>query len=276
LHSGFEKVFIQPAANDAGTAIGAAYLLAKEAQNTPTAHYHNNQNIAYLGTEYCKNDILTALEQSNTKYNYNYKEQPQLVEQVAKLLAQGKVIGWFQGRVEFGPRALGNRSILADPRYFESKDKIDTHIKFRDSFRPYAPSVLIEQACQWFDFPTAAKPSANHMLVAAQVWPQKANAIEGVIHRDGSSRIHLVTAQSNPLYHALISQFYRLTGVPMLLNTSFNSCEPIVESPAQALATFNKTALEVLVIGGFIVEKSTQQAPASDVQILEKTGSVEI
>ncbi len=253
----FEQYFIQPAANDAGTAIGAAYLLTR-AHIDVTA-----KPVVYLGTEYASSDIRQLLQQSG----FDYCEPDDLSGQVAKLLSEGKIVGWFQGRMEFGPRSLGNRSILADPRNPQVKERIDNQIKFRDKFRPYAPSILQQQAKDWFDIAPGASLASQYMLVAAQVLPQQAQRIDAVVHRDGSSRIHLVSADANPQYYQLIDRFYRLTGVPMLLNTSFNSQSPIVETPAQALETFKNTAIDVLVIGQSMIQKP--EVNRTDQQFME-------
>ena len=170
------------------------------------------------------------------------------------MVAAGKIVAWFQGRMEFGPRALGNRSLLADPRDRAMRGFMNRKVKHREDFRPFAPSALAEAAPGWFDI---GRPSVSHayMLFACPARPEKRAQIPAVLHVDGSARLQLVHRDLNPLFHALISHFQTLTGVPLVLNTSFNDSEPIVCSPADAIATFRKTAIDALVMDDFVVAR---------------------
>lgn len=245
----FENIYIQPAANDAGTALGAALYA-----------YHNifygNKNAAfelpdtYLGPGYTEEEILASLGM----YDVSYERTDNIATDVAALIAAGKVVGWFQGRMEFGPRALGNRSLLADPRDPDMVKRMNLLVKHREDHRPFCPSVLKEDAKQWFDIKKDAD-AAHYMLMAYPVKPAQRDLIPAVVHVDGTSRIQLVSPESNAKYHALISAFKALTGVPLLLNTSFNDREPIVCSPEDALKTFLRTKIDYLVIDNFIIRK---------------------
>jgi carbamoyltransferase len=161
------------------------------------------------------------------------------------MIAAGKIVAWFQGRMEFGPRALGNRSLLADPRRPDMRDILNQRIKHREDFRPFAPSVMAEHAEEWF---AVGRPSTSDefMLFAAPVNPERLNRIPAVVHKDGSARLHIVRRQSNPRFHELISCFFARTGVPIVINTSFNDSEPIVCTPADAIVTFRKSGIDAL------------------------------
>lgn len=245
----FENIYIQPAANDAGTALGAALHA-----------YHNifygekcasfEANDTYLGPEYFESEILATLG----LFDVVYERADNIADEVAALIASGKVVGWFQGRMEFGPRALGNRSLLADPRDPEMVKRMNLLVKHREDHRPFCPSVLKEDAKAWFDIQKDAD-SAHYMLMAYPVNKEQRARIPAVVHVDGTSRIQLVSKTTNAKYHALISAFKKLTGVPLLLNTSFNDREPIVCSPEDALKTFLRTKIDFLVIDNFIVRK---------------------
>jgi carbamoyltransferase len=179
------------------------------------------------------------------------------VSVTAKHIADGKVVGWFQGRQEWGPRALGNRSILVDPRRAEMKDVLNARIKHREPFRPFAPSILEESAAEYFE---CSYPSP-FMGLAYRVLPQKRAMIPAPTHIDGTGRLQTVSRKTNPLYWSLIKEFERLTGVPVLLNTSFNENEPIVLTPEQAIDCFLRTKMDVLVLGHYLIEKAC--APGS-------------
>ena len=252
--SPFRRVFIQPAAHDAGTAVGAAMLLwhAGETVRRGEALVH-----AYLGPDFDDEEIESVLRAHPVNYGY----VPDIEKQTAKLLAAGKVVGWFHGAMEFGPRALGNRSLLADPRDAELARKLNWLVKHRGPYRPFAPSVLYEETARWFEVKNLTAAS-DFMLVAYPASPAARRQVPAVVHVDGSSRIQVVRAEVNPRYHRLISEFFRLTGVPMLLNTSFNDSEPIVCTPADAVTTFLKTGIDVLAIGDFLVEKRTASGSA--------------
>ena len=168
------------------------------------------------------------------------------------MIADGKIVAWFQGRMEFGPRALGNRSLLADPRRPEMRDILNQKVKHREDFRPFAPSVLAEHADDWFD---VGPRSASHefMLFTPRVNADKLNRIPAVVHKDGTARVQLVSRKLNPRYHELISSFHELTGVPIVVNTSFNDSEPIVCTPTDAIVTFRKSGIDALVIDDMIL-----------------------
>ena len=220
------NVFVPPASGDEGQSLGT-YMHAEYTQN-------NNIHIP---------DVYAGKE-----YNYIGDTKVDLKE-VAQAIADGKIVGWFQGKSESGNRALGNRSILADPRNADIKNIINSKIKLREDFRPFAPSVLEEHYKEYFD---TNQPSPY----MSRIMPVISDAIPGVTHVDGTARIQTVTREFNERYYDLINEFYKITGVPMLLNTSFNCQEPIVETPEDAIATFNKCGLDILVIGDYIVRKT--------------------
>jgi carbamoyltransferase len=222
----YTNVHVPPAVGDEGQSLGT-YMHAEYTQNN-NIHIPN----VYAGKE----------------YNYVGDEKVNITE-VAQAIADGKIVGWFQGKSESGNRALGNRSILADPRNPNIKDIINSKIKLREDFRPFAPSVLVEHYNEYFD---TTQPSPY----MSRIMPVTSDAIPGVTHVDGTARIQTVQREFNPRYYDLINVFYALTGVPMLLNTSFNCQEPIVETPEDAIATFNKCGLDILVIGDYIVRKT--------------------
>jgi carbamoyltransferase len=242
----FERLFVQPAAADSGTALGAA-LYAQHAtlgqtERAPMRH-------VYLGPAYTSEQIEGLLQHSMLEY----KEVENPAEAAAELLAQGDIVGWFQGRMEFGPRALGNRSILADPRRADMKDRINAAVKFRESFRPFAPSVTEEQSDEYFE-DVGGSP---YMLRVTRVRPGMGEVIPAVTHVNGSARLHTVSRETNPLYHELIRRFGGKTGVPMVLNTSFNvRGEPIVCTPKEAIACFFNSGLDALVLDRFLLQKS--------------------
>lgn len=204
----------------------------------------------YNGALYARQEILDAVGCESERINCI--ESKDLYSEAAESIAAGKIIGWFQGRSEGGPRALGNRSILADPRRPDMKDILNSRVKFRESFRPFAPSILYEYQEEYFNL---SVPSP-YMLMVADIWPRKREEIPAVTHIDGTGRIQSVIRELNPTYHALISAFYRLTGVPVILNTSFNvNKEPIVETPMDALHCFLGTDLDELFMGNFRITK---------------------
>lgn len=242
--SKFKKIFIQPAAGDGGTSVGAAFYTYHCRLNQPRIRVPET---VFIGPKFSESEILKALE--SHKLPYKKTDPP---EAGAQLLAEGKILGWFQGRIEFGPRALGNRSIIADPRKAEMKDIINARVKFRESFRPFAPSILEEKLEEYFDF---NHPSPT-MLLVYNVLPEKWNVIPAVTHVDGTGRVQSISRTDNPLYYDLINHFYRLTGVPVILNTSFNvRGKPIVCTPEQALDCFLKTDMDNLIIGDYLVSK---------------------
>lgn len=241
----FEDVFVQPMANDAGTSLGAALWVHHVALGCPRGEPLHD---VYLGPAYDDETCRAALE----RHGLHFHRSDDVAEETAALLADGKIVAWFQGRMEVGPRALGNRSILADPRRAEMKDVLNARVKRREGFRPFAPSVLAERADDYFEH---ARPSP-YMILNFHVRPEKRAIIPAVTHVDGTARVQTVTAEANPLYHRLIAAFERRTGVPVLLNTSFNvRGEPIVNTPDEAVTCFLGTAMDRLVLGSWIAEK---------------------
>ncbi len=242
----FERSFIQPAANDAGTALGAAYYIWNQMLGQARAPAMSH---VYLGPAYGEEGLQDAGLPADASVTRHTHIEPV----VAELLARGEIVAWFQGRMEFGPRALGNRSILADPRRADVVHRINDCIKHREYFRPFAASVLSETADEWFEM---VKPSASDgfMLVARKVRPDKLGLIPAVTHVDDTCRLQCVDRNSNPRFHALIAAFNQLTGVPLLLNTSFNDQEPIICSPQDAVNTCLKAGIRFLAIGDDLVE----------------------
>jgi carbamoyltransferase len=241
----FEEIFIQPAANDAGTSMGAALYLWHTALNNPRNWRMEN---ASLGPSYSEREIESAL--SEYEMNFQRVERPAVV--AAKLLADGRIVGWLQGRMEIGPRALGNRSILADPRPAKMKDILNSRVKHREGFRPFAPSILEEHAPEYFE---ESRPSP-FMLLVLPIKKRMRHKVPAVCHVDGTGRLQTVGQEANPLYYELISEFNKMTGVPMVLNTSFNvRGEPIVCSPEDAIKCFNGTEMDALIMGNYLVRK---------------------
>src|SRR2546428_68372 len=245
----FKELFIQPAAGDAGGALGvAAYIYHSLLGNPRTAPMDD----AYLGPEYSEEEILETLKRYGAPYRRLQRDD--LVREVAALIEGQTVIGWFQGRMEFGPRALGSRSILADARNPENKDVVNLKIKFRESFRPFAPSVLEEKIGEYFEID---RPSP-YMLLVAPVREGK-RVIPSVTHVDHSARIQSISRKQNALYYDLIREFERRTGVPVIINTSFNvRGEPIVCSPEDAYRCFMRTQMDYLVAGPYLLDKRNQ------------------
>ncbi len=211
---------------------------------------------AYTGLEFDDKSIEAAIERARGNgwdpgIDVRRLDDADLYKQVAKAAADGKVVGWFQGRMEFGPRALGNRSIVADPRRADMKDILNQRIKHRETYRPFAPSVLEEKASDIFE---RNEPSPFMQLVYKVKESQRAR-IPAVTHVDNTGRLQTVSAATNPRYHALISEFERQTGVPLMLNTSFNEHEPIVASPDEALACYLKTRMDVLALGNWLLQR---------------------
>jgi carbamoyltransferase len=240
-----DELFVQPAATDDGTAIGAAIALQKRSnRDTP----NELMDHAYLGPSYGSDTVRRVLEESRVPY-----VQTDAVERIAAgLLASGHVLGWFQGRMEFGPRALGARSIIGDPRSAETRDRVNASVKFREEWRPFAPACLVERAHEFFE-PASSSP---FMILTFTVKEDKRKIIPAVTHIDHSARVQTVTEHANPRYWGLINEFDHLTGVPVVLNTSFNlKGEPIVCTPQDALRTFFTSGLDFLVIEDFVVPK---------------------
>ncbi|UHQ99242.1 carbamoyltransferase (plasmid) [Natrinema zhouii] len=237
-----DDVFIQPVANDAGLALGGGWIDRRPKEVDP-------METVYTGPEFTTDKISPLLEETKVEYG-----KPDDLEQtVAELLADGALVGWFQGRLEFGPRALGNRSILADPRTADSRDRVNKFVKHREEWRPFAPSLLEEAASEYFENAT----SAPYMIRTFDVRPEKQDEIEAVLHpADATTRPQTVHADQNSRYYRLIDEFEEITGVPVLLNTSFNDhAEPIVATPAEALKAFHGMGLDVLVLEDLVVTK---------------------
>ncbi|MEZ4308288.1 MAG: carbamoyltransferase C-terminal domain-containing protein [Polyangiaceae bacterium] len=246
----FEHVWVQPASHDAGTALGAALYGYHEilgASRTPEPRAP-----VYLGPEHGTASLSRALLELGPQIRAH--RPADLLAGVARALAAGRIVGWFQGRAEWGPRALGHRSILADPRRPEMKDRVNSAVKMRESFRPFAPACLREHAADWFDLTGIGE--SPFMLFSVPVHEARRPQIPAVTHVDGSARLQTVDRDSSPRFHALLRAFHELTGVPVLLNTSFNvNGEPIVHSPADAIRCFLATRIDLLVIGDTVIEK---------------------
>lgn len=242
----FDEIFVQPASGDDGIAIGAAFQLHHRVTGAPRRFVMRH---ALLGPEYSRDDIRSFLDLAKIPY-----ETPaDVIERTADLVAGGAIVGWYQGRMEFGPRALGARSILADPTRPDMKDLINRYVKHREEFRPFAPSCLEERAHEYFE--GCDRPSP-FMLFVFPVRPEKRAAIPAVTHVDGTARVQTVSRDTDPRYYALIEAFERRRGVPMVLNTSFNVMgEPIVNTPADAVRCFFSTGMDALAIGDFVVLK---------------------
>jgi carbamoyltransferase len=249
----FEQVYIQPAAGDAGLAVGAAYYVYHQVLGRPRAFVMDH---AYWGPEFSAEAIRHALDRAGLSYR-KLPEQV-LCRETARYIAEGNIVGWFQGRMEWGPRALGNRSIVVDPRRPEMKDILNRRIKHREPFRPFAPSVLEEASGEYFE---RAYPSP-FMILACPVRPEKRAVIPAPTHVDGTGRLQTVSRQTNPRYWGLIKEFDRLTSVPVVLNTSFNENEPIVCTPEEAVDCFLRTQMDVLAIGDFLVERNPRETGA--------------
>jgi carbamoyltransferase len=252
-HTPFKHVYIQPAAGDNGTALGAALeAWHGSGERAPGPRMEHS----YWGTEYDASTIAGVIRSSGVVEQgrctwRTLDDEAGLCRETATLLAAGNIVGWFQGRMEWGARALGNRSILADPRRRDMRDVINQKIKFRERFRPFAPSVLAEAIDEYF----VGAVHDPFMIQVYPVRPEKRDVIPAVTHVDGSGRLQSVSAQSNARYWALIRAFHAQTGVPVLLNTSFNENEPIVERPEQALDCFLRTDMDVLVMGPHLLQK---------------------
>ena len=247
----FEQIYLQPASGDAGLAVGAAFHVEHQILGRPRSFVMEH---AYWGPEYSNEEIRRAVEKVHASgAGVHIAELPEdaLLQAAARHIGQGKVLGWFQGRAEWGPRALGNRSILADPRRAEMKDILNQRIKHRETFRPFAPSVMAEATGKYFE---CTHPSP-FMTFAYAVRPEQRGVIPAPTHVDGTARLQTVTRQANPRYWRLLKEFAAVTGVPVLLNTSFNENEPIVLRPEEALDCFLRTRMDVLVLGDHLLEK---------------------
>src|SRR5207245_1066477 len=240
-----EKFFVQPAAADDGVALGAALAPCLDDNGKLP---HQPMRHGYWGPSFEDQAIESALR----TYKLRYTGLPDPASTAAEMLSQGKILGWFQGRMEFGPRALGSRSILADPRDPEMSAKVNNAVKFREWWRPFAPSFTKEAAADYLESAT----DSPYMILTAQVKPEKRKVIPAVTHVDGSARPQTVEKEINPLYWRLIDEFEKRTAVPVVMNTSFNlRGEAIVHTPTDAVRTFFSSGMDALVIGSFVVEK---------------------
>ncbi len=242
----FTEIFIQPAAGDAGTALGVCYYIYHQLLDQPRTYVMND---AYTGPQFDNATIEAALKRYNVAYQT--LDESALVARAAEIVANGDVLGWFQGRMEWGPRALGNRSIIADPRRDDMKDILNARIKHREKFRPFAPSVLLEATGDYFD---QSYPDP-FMIKVYNVLPEKREEIPAVTHVDGTGRLQTVEREHAPLYWSLIHAFGEKTGTPVVLNTSFNENEPIVCTPDEAIDCFLRTKMDALALGNFLIEK---------------------
>jgi carbamoyltransferase len=246
LNTPFKRVFVQPAAGDSGTALGVCYQIYNEILNHERGEVMEG---AYTGPAFTSDDIRAALDRTDLTFaSYTDGE---VTKHAARDIADGLVVGWFQGRMEFGPRALGNRSIVVDPRRAEMKQILNDRIKKREPFRPFAPSILEERVADYFE-QTHPAPA---MLMVYRIREERRSEIPAVTHVDGSGRLQTVSRALNERYYQLISDFNELTGVPVVLNTSFNENEPIVCTPQEAIECFKKTKMDVLYLGNYVVRK---------------------
>ncbi len=245
--SGFKDLYVMPAAGDNGTAIGAAFYVCNSILGQPRAFVHDNP---YVGTKYANSSVLKFLEEF--KLDFQYVPDGKLEMMTAELLNRGFIVGWFQGQMEIGPRSLGNRSILANPTLPDMKDRINTQVKHREAFRPFAPSCPIEDTPRFFE-QNVADP---FMLKVCRVLQDKQALLPAITHVDGTARLQTVHQETNSRYHKLLKEFERLSGVPVLLNTSFNVMgEPIVESPVDAIRCFYSTGIDYLVLENYVISK---------------------
>lgn len=251
--AGFERIFVQPAAGDGGGALGAALWAYNTLLGKPRSFRMEH---AYWGKEYGPDEIGDFLSEQGISHRV-IEDDTTLFDTVVEKLVQGKVVGWYQGRFEWGPRALGNRSILADARNPQMKDIVNTKIKFREPYRPFAPSILAESAEKYFELPHAIQHyPARYMLYVAPVRKCQQAILPAITHVDGTGRLQTVFREQNPRYYGLIERFGQATGVPVILNTSFNlKGEPIVTTPANAYSTFLRSEMDCLVLGNSVVEK---------------------
>ena len=251
----FKRLYVQSAAGDAGGAIGAAFSAWSKLEPGNRSFFMEH---AYWGPEFSNDEVASLIEARAAEISGSgctvarESDESHLCHSTAQAIAAGSVVGWFQGRMEWGPRALGNRSIVCDPRRADMKDILNQKIKRRESFRPFAPSILREATADWFE----TDDDVPFMMQVYQIRPERRSSIPAVTHVDGSGRLQTVTRRTNPRYYRLIESFASLTGVPMVLNTSFNENEPVVCTPAEALDCFLRTRMDLLVMGDWIVRRS--------------------
>jgi carbamoyltransferase len=266
----FEDLYILPAPGDDGGSVGAAYWAYNHVLDQPRGPALDH---AYLGSQYSDREIEEFLRKHEIPYQ-RIEDDETFFDFVARALIDGQVCGWFRGRFEFGPRALGARSIIADARRPEMKEKLNAKIKFREAFRPFAPSVLEERADEFFEIPEAERHfPARFMLYVTPVRPEKRSVIPAITHEDGSGRLQTVFKDTNRAYHRMIERFGELTGVPVIMNTSFNlKGEPIVESPAHAFNTFSLSGMDLLFLNNFVVRAEAKKKIADTVFHLRHEG----
>ena len=240
----FDEIFVQPASSDDGAAIGACFLSHKKLKSVLENHKFHN---VYLGSTYSNSKIEEIIK----TYKIDYKKPENIFDFTAKKLKNKKIVGWFQDGAEFGPRALGNRSILTAPFPKEMKDVLNSRVKFREEFRPFAPAILNEFTQDYFEI----AQESPHMLITSKVKTEKIDEIPAVTHIDGTGRVQTVTKEINNDFHLLIEKFYQISNVPILLNTSFNENEPIVMDPDQAIKCFLRTNMDVLVLNSYIIKR---------------------
>jgi carbamoyltransferase len=249
----FQCTWIQPAAGDEGLAIGAALHTYHSVLKQPRRG-EAQMNHAYLGPEFSEARIESALKSADVKYQR--LDRVPLLDAVSDQMVQGNVVGWFQGRMEWGPRALGNRSIVTHPGLPDMKDVLNARIKHREWFRPFAPSILADAQHEYFEH----NHPSPYMLHVYKIRPEKRKSLCAVNHVDNTGRLQTVAREENPLYYDLIQTFGRKTGIPVILNTSFNENEPIVCTPQEAIDCFQRTKMDVLAIGPFFACKSEVEA----------------
>ena len=243
----FKKLFIQPAAGDSGGALGAAYYVHNALLNRKRGYVMDE---AYFGPEFSNKEIKDFLDESEIKYEH--LDDQELLKKVASLIWKNKIIGWYQGRMEFGPRALGSRSILANPCNPKMKDILNKKVKHREEFRPFAPAVIAEEASKYFELDY----EAPFMLQAVDVKKGKEKLVPSITHVDGTARVQTINRKQNRLYYDLIKEFKKLSGVPVIINTSFNvRGEPIVNTPEDAYNCFKNTQIDYLVMGNYFIRK---------------------
>jgi carbamoyltransferase len=249
----FESVHIPPSPGDGGSAVGCAqylyYIHKKQRRIIVQDHAKRIQENVYVGPSFSNDEIKSFLEENDIDYEYHEREK--LLETTANLISEQNIVGWYQGKMEWGPRALGNRSILADPRDGKMKDILNEKIKHREPFRPFAPSILEEYVSEYFDIDV----TSPYMLLVAPV--KKPEKIPAVTHVDGTGRLQTVSKETNPLYYDLINKFYKITEVPVIVNTSMNVMgEPIVTSPEEAFKMWARTDMDNLVMGNYLISEN--------------------
>ena len=244
-NTNFENIYVPPAAHDAGTSIGSALYVYNHILKNKRS---SMQESAYFGSKFTNKEIITILDKNSIPYSQ--LEESEVLSKVVNKLISGGVVGWFQGRSEFGPRALGNRSILVDPRRKDAKELLNIKIKRRESFRPFAPSILEDHVEEYFN----QNQVSPFMEKVSLIKKEKRDLIPAVTHIDGTGRLQTVNSNSSPIYFRLIKLFQEKTGIPILLNTSFNENEPIVNHPEEALNCFLRTKMDMLVMQNIIIE----------------------